>query len=403
VTHPLAVASLIAPGETWTIWAVILLGAALSIYLEQTYRWAARISGAVLVMLGGMLLSNLKILPIQSPVYDTVNDYLVPVALPLLLFRANALQIVRSTGRMFLAFHVATVGTVLGAFAAALLLSHVVPSTPEAAGIMTASYVGGAVNFFAVKESFGVSADLTGPLIVADSVIMTAGFGLLLILPGLKFFRRHYPHPHTQDADLDQNRLLAAEYWKRKEISLLDIAKALAVAVTIATVAHQCAALIRDNGPPTPLTQSVAGNPYVWITELSLLAATFFPNFLGKIGGAEELGAYLLFVFFFVIGVPANLSAVIWNSPALFGLCLVMAGMNIGFTLVVGKLLRMDLEDLLLSCNATLGGPANAAAMAIAKGWPKLVLPGVLVGIWGYVIGTFLGVLVVTALRQLLG
>ena len=32
--------------------------------------------------------------------------------------------------------------------------------------------------------------------------------------------------------------------------------------------------------------------------------------------------------------------------------------------------------------------------MAIAKGWPKLVLPSLLVGIWGYVIGTFLGVLV---------
>ena len=53
-----------------------------------------------------------------------------------------------------------------------------------------------------------------------------------------------------------------------------------------------------------------------------------------------------------------------------------------------------DLEHLLLCVNATLGGPATAAAMAIAKGWPRLVLPAVLVGIWGYVIGTPLGLLV---------
>ena len=42
--------------------------------------------------------------------------------------------------------------------------------------------------------------------------------------------------------------------------------------------------------------------------------------------------------------------------------------------------------------NATLGGPASAAAMAASKGWDKLVLPGILVGIWGYIIGTAIGI-----------
>ena len=32
--------------------------------------------------------------------------------------------------------------------------------------------------------------------------------------------------------------------------------------------------------------------------------------------------------------------------------------------------------------------------MAIAKGWKPLVLPSMLVGIWGYVMGTYLGIAV---------
>jgi uncharacterized membrane protein len=52
-------------------------------------------------------------------------------------------------------------------------------------------------------------------------------------------------------------------------------------------------------------------------------------------------------------------------------------------------------EELLLAMNATLGGPPTAAAMPISAGWPKLVLPGLLIGFWGYVIGTPAGVMVV--------
>jgi uncharacterized membrane protein len=47
-----------------------------------------------------------------------------------------------------------------------------------------------------------------------------------------------------------------------------------------------------------------------------------------------------------------------------------------------------------LCVSATLGGPPTAVTMAIAKGWPQLVVPAMLVGIWGYVVDTLLGVLV---------
>ncbi len=50
--------------------------------------------------------------------------------------------------------------------------------------------------------------------------------------------------------------------------------------------------------------------------------------------------------------------------------------------------------------NANLGGAPSAAAMATSAGWPRLVLPAILVGIWGYVIGTPLGVMVVEMLLR---
>ncbi len=391
---------LLAADDTWTLWAITLVGVALSIYLEQTYRWAAKLSGPVLCLVTAMLLTNLKIMPADAPAYALVNEYLVPIAIPLLLFRADVFRIVRTTGSMFLAFHVSVLGTILGAMLAAVLFVGVFDQVPQVTGIMTGSYSGGAVNFFAVKNSFEVSDNLTNPLLVADNFIMAGMFIVLLGIAGSTFFRRHYPHPHSMAEDTEESQSLAARYWKPKKISLLDLAKALAIALVIAAVSSKLSVWIRPQPGQAQEAQTalfvreIIGNQFVLITFFSVLAATLLRGRLEKIGGAEELGAYLLYIFFFVIGLPADLVTVVLNVPMMFLFCLVIALVNLVVTLSLGRLLRLNLEELVLCVNATLGGAPSAAAMAIAKGWPKLVLPSLLVGIWGYVIGTLLGILV---------
>ncbi len=385
--------SLIAANDTWSQWGVILIGTAAAIYLEQTYKWASKVSGPVLALLAAMLMSNLKVMPTVSPTYDVVGDYLVPIAIPLLLLRANIFRIARETGWMFVAFHVSCLGTILGALLATLVFRHSMDQVPEVAGIMTGSYSGGAVNFFACKESFDVDSNLTNPLLVADNFIMAGMFAVLLLISGSRFFLRHFSHPHTLQAQNAENELLAAKYWSRKEIGLRDIATLLAIAIAVAAVSSKLSEVIGTTFAPS-LAREIVGNKFVLITSFSVTGATLWHRRLERLQGSEELGAYMLYIFFFVIGLPADLVTVVINVPLMFLFCTVMAVVNLAVTLGVGRLLRLDLEELLLCVNATLGGPPSAAAMAIAKGWPKLVLPTLLVGIWGYVIGTFLGVLV---------
>lgn len=390
----------IAADNHWVVWAVVLTGVALCIYLEQTQRWAARLSGPVLALVAGMALSNTKLMPGAAAAYDLVEDFLVPAAIPLLLFQANLLRIIRETGPMFLAFHIASIGTVLGGFLAAFLFRGSFESLPEVTGIMTGSYIGGGVNFVAIKNSYQVSEQLTNPLLVADNFIMAGMFAALLVIAGSKFFRRLYPHPHSLQGDREDVARLAAKHWRRKEVSLLDLAQALAVAFVIAAVSIQLTGWIKTR-VDSRIIQSLFANSFVLITFLTVGLSTIGHRWLERIQGADEIGMYLLYLFFFVIGLKADLLAVITNVPVLFGFCSVMALTNLLFTLTAGKLLKLNLEELLLSVNASLGGAPSAAAMAISRGWSHLVLPGLLAGIWGYVIGTFVGVLVTEALLKL--
>ncbi|HBO45229.1 MAG TPA: hypothetical protein DD670_15135 [Planctomycetaceae bacterium] len=383
----------ISPEDTWSLWAVIIAGTCAAIWLERTYRWAAKLSGPVLALIIAMILANLRIMPAEAPSYAFVGDYLVPLAIPLLLFRANLVKIARETGWMFLGFHLSTLGTIAGAALAVVLLGDRVPETSHVAGIMTGSYIGGAVNFFAVKESFNISENLTNPLLVADNVIMAGMFIALLFIVASSFFQRLFPHSRMDEENLAESGNLAAEHWRRKEISLLDIASALAVAMVVVAVAKYPSALMASV-LPAGILADVLGNLFVHITFLSMVIATVFHRQIEAIHGAEEMGTYMLYVFLFQIGLPADLRAVLANAPILFLFCLIMAVTNLVVTLALGRLFRLDLRELALCVNATLGGAPSAAAMAVAKGWTRLVLPALLVGIWGYVIGTFLGVLV---------
>lgn len=396
--------SLISENEHVLLWALIAAGTAASIWLEQTYRWAARLSGPVLGLLIAMILSNTRVMPAQSEAYDFVGSWIVPLAIPLLLFRANLREILRVSGRLFLVFHLSALGTIAGVVLAVALLGGSIgsPDTAHAAGMMGASYMGGGVNFMAVKTSYEVSDSLSAPLIVADNFVMAAGFVLLLGMAASQWFRARYAHPHSQEPDSRDAGNLAAQHWTRKGISLLDVARALAFAFGAFALAHLLqrglASLFGDTSQAGLALQILAvfcTNQFVLLTLVSLLLATFLAKPLGKVNGPEEFGAYFLYVFLFTLGLPANLLVLLQDAPVFLLFCALIAGTNIVVTFAAGRLLRMNLEELVIAINANLGGPPSAAAMAISAGWPRLVLPGILVGIWGYVVGTPLGILIV--------
>ena len=89
------------------IGAGILVGVAISIGLEQRYRWAAKLSGPVIGLLIAMTLSTCGVMPVQAPVYDLIGEYLIPMAIPLLLFEANITRIIKLSGKTFIAFQIA--------------------------------------------------------------------------------------------------------------------------------------------------------------------------------------------------------------------------------------------------------------------------------------------------------
>jgi uncharacterized membrane protein len=393
--------SLISSDNIWVLWAIITGWAAFSIYLEQKYDWASKVSGAIIALVGAMLLSNLKVIPTESPVYDQVWGYVVPLAIALLLYQCNIKKIWKESGRLLIIFLISSVGTMTGAVVGFLALQKLIPNLYMVAAMMSASYIGGGVNFAAMSGAFEVPGDLVSAAVVADNLLMALYFFVLISIPSIAFFRKHFEHPHVvefESMEVKSGETAASSYWSGKDIALKDIAFAIASAFIIVAASVQLAGLLASiiptSNPLFSMLNTLFGNQYLIITTITMLLATFMPKFFAGIKGAQEIGTFLIYLFFVVIGVPASIGLIIQKSPLLLLYCVVMVVINMIITFAGAKIFKFTIEEAILASNANIGGPTTAAAMAISKGWTKLVGPILIVGTLGYIVGNYFGLFI---------
>ena len=399
----MAATTLIAADDTWVLWTVLAVCAALAIYLEQKYAWASKITGCILATAFTLVLANLSIIPTDAPVYDAVWGYVVPLAVPLLLFNANIKKIWKESGRMLVIYLLSSVGTLAGGFTAYFALRGLIPALNDIVPMFVGTYTGGSVNFIAMSQQYEVPGKTVSAALVADNLLMVLYVFVLISLPAMAIIKKLYRQPYEEalkaqtDTDKDKNKTMAAKYWGAKEISLKDIAFAVAIAFTIVTVSTKLAGLISGALPGDDFVSKFVGgffgNKYLLMTTFTMIIATVFPKQMSSVKGAQEIGTFLIYIFFAVIGAPASVPMIIKESPLLLVFALIIVAVNMVVSLIFGKIFNFSIEEIIIASNANIGGPTTAAAMAVSKGWGALIVPGLLVGTLGYVLGNYLGIL----------
>lgn len=395
--------SFISAESTWILWAVLASCAALAIFLEQKYTWASKVTGCILALTFTLILSNLKIIPTEAPVYGAVWDYVVPLAVPMLLFNADIKKIGRDSGRVLIIYLFSGIGTILGGFVAYFALKNAIPALNDIVPMFVGTYTGGSVNFVAMSQQYKVPGATVSAALVADNLLMALYFFTLMALPTMAVIKKHYKMPlvnaleEQSESDKEANKTMAAKYWGAKEISLKDIAFTVALSFVIVAVSDKLATVFGDlfkgEGAASAIFGGLLGNKYLLMTTFTMILASVFPKQISSIRGSQEIGTFLIYLFFAVIGAPASIGLILRESPLLLVFALIVVLINLIVSLIFGKLFKFNIEEIIIASNANVGGPTTAAAMAVSKGWTELIVPALLVGTLGYVIGNYYGIL----------
>jgi len=377
---------LIGPDQDFALWSILIALAGFGFWCER-YPWGRKYSGVMLLITAAIVLANLKIIPTSAPAYDAVWNYLVPIAIPLLLLEADLKRIVRESGPTLIAFVIGSAAVVAGVIIGVSFLD-LGPNEAELAGIFTGTYIGGGLNFAAVAEASGMQdGSMLAAAVAADNVVTNLHFLLIIFLPSIAWMTSRYPTHHMDNAE----QFTAESQAKLHRIADLDIAgllAALALAFMLAAGGNALAEL--------------AGKPQFAIlvtTALTLLFATFLPRQVQKLSGHNEAGNIMMFIFLASVGATADIWQLIAIGPVLFIFASVIIIVHLIILFGAGKLLKLDLAELAMASAVCIGGPSSAAALASAKGWRHLLIPGLLAGSFGYAVGSFVGISVVEWLR----
>ncbi|KAL1552846.1 hypothetical protein AAHA92_13595 [Salvia divinorum] len=363
---------IVSADDNWGVWTALFATGAFGLWSEKT-KIGSVISAALVSILVGLAASNLGIIPHDAPAYSAVFQYLLPLTIPLLLFRADLRQVVRTTGTLFLAFLLGSVATVVGTAVAFLIvpMRSLGQDSWKIGSALMGSYIGGAINYIAICEALAVSPSVVAAGVAADNVISAIYFFLLFALAS--------KIPPDAAKVPDDSSYPAMDESK---VSVPQMATALAVSFAICKSANSFSKTFGIQGGELPA-----------VTAIVVLLATLLPSYFRYLAPAGDAFALVLIqIFFAVLGASGSVWNVINTAPSIFIFAFVQVAVHLVVILGLGKLFRIDKKLLLIASNANIGGPTTAGGMATAKGWSTLVVPGILVGIFGISMATFLGI-----------
>ena len=342
----------------------------------------------------------------KSQLYHVASRYLLPAALVLLTLTIDLKAIFNLGYKALIMFFTGTVGILIGGPIAILIISIFSPETVGGAGpdavwkglaTIAGSWIGGGANQAAMLEIFEYNRDKYGAMVLVD--IIVANLWMAIILLGIGQRKRIDAWLKADNTAIEKLKEKISTYSDSvtRNPSLKDYMVILCFAFTAVGISHflaeEIAAFLLTNfevfQDKTSALHSFSST-FFWLVSIAtfigvLLSFTKAKSYEGA--GATKIGSIFIYFLVATIGMHMDLSTVLEN-PGLMAIGLVWMAIHAGLLILVAKLIKAPYFFLAVGSQANVGGAASAPVVASAF-HPSLTSVGVLLAVFGYVIGTY--------------
>ncbi|MBR6829738.1 MAG: DUF819 family protein [Paludibacteraceae bacterium] len=325
-----------------------------------------------------------------SKIQSTIMSIAVPLAIPLMLFNCDFKLWTKALPKTLFSLLGGIVGIltalVTGYF---IFRNQGIPEFEKVVAIMTGIYTGGTMNFNALGASLGVTPT-TMAIVLAFEMVLTTPYIFFIIGGGFKVFRKILPYADdmatkfrqadseamTNDIE-DYKGLIQKKNWPGMIIAFL-------LSVLFLAIGAGLALLITGK-----LNELVV---ILTITTLSIIAS-FFKK-IRELPHTFEMGMVLILLFSVIVASLFDIHSVNMGS--------IMIGAFVLYVIVVGALIHL-LICRISKCSGDLFTVSQVALLCSPPFVPpvigamknkKVLLSGLVIGLIGYAIGNYLGVII---------
>jgi uncharacterized membrane protein len=197
------------------------------------------------------------------------------------------------------------------------------------------------------------------------------------------------PRSAIRDQEPPQAATQEHPFFAEVPLRILDISILFTLAFALILAANEMGKLV-------PSVPSV-----LWLTTFALVVG-HVPT-IANLKGAMQLGTLALHMFFAIIGIYSRIAEMLKVGPDVFLFTATVVLIHGALTYLGGRLARLDVGTTSVASQAAVGGPASAVALAVARDWPALVLPGIVAGLLGYAAGNYVAFGVAYLMRAIVG
>ncbi|MCH7548816.1 MAG: DUF819 family protein [Candidatus Krumholzibacteriota bacterium] len=363
--------------------AMLLGVCAFWFYLEKASRWKIfdYLPPLIFIYATPVLLTNTGVIATDSAVYGSIRQILLPMMLVLLLLKVDVGAAFRVMGKGVFVMLSGTLGVMVGAPIAFLLVKHGLgPEGWKAFGTLAGSWIGGTGQMAAVTDMIDTPGFEFGLAVIADNSVYVVWLPILLA-------SRNFAKRFARFARVSEDRLEMMEKAARDAVHeestprFTDYLYLLFIAAAVTWISIEL-----GNRLPTSDVISASTWKILLVSTIGV-GLSFTP--LRRIAGSHELAMAFVYLFVARMGASAHFEGegaagqIMWFLIGSF----IWIFIHGAFCLAAARIFRVDVHTAAIASAANIGGAASAPIVASYHN-ESLVPASILLALIGYAIGT---------------
>jgi uncharacterized membrane protein len=354
----------------------------------------------------------------QSQVYYIASRFMLPAALVLMTISIDLKAVFNLGWKALAMFGTGTIGIIIGGPIAIFLIALISPETVGGAGAdavwrglatLAGSWIGGGANQAAMLEIYEYNTTNYAGMVIVDIVVANIWMAILLLGIGKQEKIDRWLKADNSAIDTLKEKVSSYAESISKNPTLTDFMVILGIAFTVVGFSHfganEISEFLKTNIEAVSDKKSAwssFGSQFFWMITIAtilgiILSFTRLKKYEGA--GASKIGSVFIYILVASIGMKMDLTKIV-DNPGLIVVGLVWMAIHVALLFLVAKLIKAPYFFLAVGSKANIGGAASAPVVAAAF-HPSLATVGVLLAVFGYVVGTYGAMLTAELMRMI--
>lgn len=382
--------------RVFVILALYVIAPVLIIEAFKHWTWAQKIGTVVLAYAVGIILAlsgacSFEVGTAAAATFGKVQSLImsvaVPLAIPLMLFNCDFKLWTKALPKTIWALVGGVAAVVISVVTGYLIFRNQgVPEIETVSAMMTGIYTGGTMNFNALGASLGVDKSVMA-IVLAFEMVLTTPYIFFIIGGGYKLFRKILPYDDvTRRGRRDSEDIPTSDVENYRGMFRKGNAGGMFLGLGLSV-------LFLAVGAGLSLLITGKLNELVVILTITTLAiiASFFKK-VRELPKTFELGMFFILIFSVIVASLFDIHSLNGGAMMIGALVAWIMVMSALIHLAFCRIMKVSGDLFTVGQVALLCSPPFVPPVVGAMKNKKVLLSGIVIGLVGYAIGTYLGV-----------